>query len=255
MTLNSKLVKTLLGTFLLVYFLVAVISRAPAELAASAIHKAVPNLWLMGVQGSVWQGTAKGAQLDLPGSSLPLGSVDWKLSGLSLLLLNPCVTFETHDGAALVSGKACKSIMGKTLLKDMNIEGEVSPLTELINISVSGLGSVQIAHAEIDGNVVEKIEARVSWQNGSVNPGNGWLRVGTYGATILENGQGGISAEIFDVDAPIKAQLVANLNLDQWQINGAVTPGDNAPQLMKDGIQLIGEETENGTYNIVWSSN
>lgn len=254
MTLNNKFVKTLLGAFLLVYFLVAVISRAPAELAASVIHKAVPNLWLMGVQGSVWQGTAKGAQLDLPGYSLPLGSVNWKLSGLSLLLLNPCVIFETRDGAALISGEACRSIMGKTSLEDINIDGEISPLTEVINIPVSGLGSVQIAHAEMDGNTVEKMEARVSWQNGSINPGTGWLSVGSYGATVMENGEGGISAEIFDVDAPLKAQLVANLNIDQWQINGAVTPSDNAPQLIKDGIQLIGEEIESGTYNIVLSS-
>lgn len=251
MSSSYKLVKPLLILFLVVYFLHLVISRAPAELAAAAMHKAVPNLWLTGVEGTVWKGTANAAQIDLPDSPLPLGALNWHLSGWSLLTLSPCVTFDAGRTALLFSGRVCHSITGTSTLEDISLETSVAPLSELISVPVAGMGSVTIKRATIKDSKIERMEAQVSWQNGSVKPMEAWLNVGTYGASVLENSSGGVSAQIFQVDAPLEVQLVASWSNDQdWSVDGTVKPLDETPQLIKDGIPLIGEEFEPGNYRI-----
>jgi len=259
MTLNNKLIRLLLILFLVLYFLFLVISRAPAELAASAVHKAVPNFWLTGIEGTVWKGVAKGSQIDLPGSSLPLGRLEWKLSGLSLLMLNPCVTFSNREGAVAMSGEACYSITGSVGLEDVSLEGSIAPLEPLLNVPVSGVGSAQIAEATLGSGQIDSLEARVSWQNGAINLGSGWVNLGTFGADVTGNGRGGLNAKVVDVDSSIKADVQASVDLVNWkptvwQVKGPVSLDENAPQMFKDGIQLVGEETEPGTYNIVLTS-
>ncbi|WP_075186977.1 type II secretion system protein N [Teredinibacter haidensis] len=254
MTFRKKLIKPTLITFLVLYFLYLVLSRAPAEIAASVMHKTIPNLWLTGVEGSVWEGKAKGAQLDLANSALPLGSLTWSLSAWSLLMLKPCVSFETRGGGPILSGVACQSIAGSTSLKDVSIETAIAPFGDVLGAPLSGQGSVNIISAKLSNRRVEKMDARVSWQNGSINPGEGWVVLGSYGATVSENNQGGIKAKITDLDAPLQVDLTAEASLNSWQVVGSVTPQANAHDLLKGGIQLIGEETEPGTYEVQWSS-
>jgi len=254
MNLNSKWLKPATIIFLALYFVYLVASRAPAEIAAAVMHKAIPDLWLTGVQGSVWRGTAKGAQLDLKHSTLGLGELHWRLSPWSLLLLSPCMDIEANNGGQLISGKVCRGIAGTTRLSNINIEAPITPLSEYIGMPVSGFGSLQIAEARLDGSSVEKLDARLSWQEGSLNPGEGWIAVGTYAASLLENSDGGISAQVFDIDAPLKVQMVANWTPVRWQLNGAVTLGENTPEMLRNGIQLIGEESDDGSYNVALNS-
>ncbi|SMF11853.1 type II secretion system protein N (GspN) [Alteromonadaceae bacterium Bs31] len=259
MTLAKKFIKPVLIAFLIIYFLYLVLSRAPAEIAASALHKAVPNLWLTGVAGTVWNGRAGGAQIDLPGSTLALGRLDWKLSPFSLVLLRPCIAFQFSGAGQVLEGTACQSIAGNTSLKDMNIETSIAPLSDVIRLPISGKASLQIVKAKVDLNSlhIDTLDARLSWQNGSINPENtGWINLGTFAGKLKENGNGGIAAEIFDIEAPIKVQMNASLipSTLAWQLDGNVQPLDQAPALLKDNLGVIGEEKEPGIFHIVLSS-
>jgi Bacterial type II secretion system protein N. len=256
MTFSKILTKPVVITFLIVYFLYLVVSRAPAEIAASAIHNAVPHVWLTGVEGTLWNGVANGSQLDMGKDVLPLGRVTWQLSGWSLLLLRPCIQFATDGGALMASGNVCQGIAGVTGLTDVSVDAPVSSLSELLQLPISGQGSVQIISAELKGTDVQKLDARLSWQKGSVNPENtGWVNVGSYGANLKENGSGGVTASIFDIAAPVKTELEADITFSGWTIEGKVEPQANAPEILAGGVQLIGEEVEPGIYHIVWSSN
>ncbi len=37
-----------------------------------------------------------------------------------------------------------------------------------------------------------------------------------------------------------------------WTAAGTVKPSPDAPEQMKQGLQMIGEETEPGTFQIAW---
>jgi len=259
--INNKLIKPLLIVFLVVYFLYLLLSRAPAELAASMIHKAVPDLWLTGVTGSVWEGSASGAQVDVPGSTLPLGRLDWKLSPLSLLTLSPCVNFEASGTPQVLSGKGCYGITGTVSLKNVNIEAPAAPLSDRLNVPVSGIVSLQLVRGSFQKNIIKSLDAQVSWQNGSLNLGNGWLNLGTYGGKLSEDGSGGLKADLFDVDAPIKIQMAVNgalaedmKSLARWQLDGTVEFTASAPALFKEYIGAVAEEKEPGVYHVIISS-
>lgn len=253
MTLTSKLIKPLIYLFFAVYFVFLVLSRAPAELAAAAAHAAAPNLWLTGVEGSLWQGRAASGQLDLPQTSLPLGAVTWKLEPLSLLLLSPCVKLDATRSGLQLAGKVCKTITGTTRIKNMTLETSVDPLNQLLHVQIGGMASVNVLSAEINGLKVKGLDARATWLNGSIYTGESWLAVGSYGANLNGAGNGELSASIFNVDAPLKVDMVATWNVEQgWKTQGTVTPGNNAPDLLKGGVQLVGEELEPGVYKVVW---
>ncbi len=254
MSFSKILIKPLLIAFLIIYFLYLVLSRAPAELAAAALHKAVPNLWLTGVSGSAWHGRAGGAQVELPGATLPLGTLSWKLSPISLLFLNPCIRIQTSGTSQLLEGSACQSITGSTSLKNMSIESPVAPLSELLKLPVSGAGSLQIVKAKfkISKNEISSLDAKLTWQNGSINPENaGWISLGSFAGNLKANGNGGITADIFDIQAPLKVQMKADLSPTlAWKLDGTVQPLEQAPAIFKEALGTVGEEKE-GVYHVI----
>ncbi|WP_019603749.1 type II secretion system protein N [Teredinibacter turnerae] len=253
MTVSSTLLKPLIYLFFIGYFLYLVLSRAPAELAASAVHAAVPNVWLTGVEGSLWHGRAASGQLDLPQSAIPLGNVTWDLDPLSLILLSPCVKLNAVRPGLQLDGTVCHSITGSSRIKDLMLETSVDPVNELIAVQISGQASINVLSAEIKNMQVEALDARASWLNGSVYTGESWLAVGSYGANLNGLGNGEVSAKLFDIDAPVTVDMGATWNMQQgWKTQGTVKPAPLAPDLIKGAVQLVGEELEPGVYRVMW---
>lgn len=253
-----KLLKPLAIVFLVVYFVYLVVSRAPAELAASALHKRVPALWLTGVKGTVWSGQAASGQYDLPKSSLPLGEVKWRISFWSLLTLKPCIQFETGPSSTTASGKACQSLAGTTYLKDLSINSSVAPFSEYLAVELGGRGSVDVVTGELrfgsNNSVnVESLDARLAWQNAQANTGDSWMNLGSYAATVKENTSKGVTAQIFNLEAPVNMEMAANWTQESgWHLNGSVVMLEKAPDLLKQGIQLVGQELAPNTYQVTW---
>jgi len=89
-----KTFKIPLALFLVAYFIYLVAAKAPAAWAVWMATQAVPGLWMSASQGSVWQGSASAAQIQVADQApLPLGKVKWRLSPWSLLTLKPCLDF------------------------------------------------------------------------------------------------------------------------------------------------------------------
>lgn len=70
-----------LTAVLVLAFIVFMLARAPATMVSQAATDAAPALSLDGVTGTAWRGRAAHARW----RGIPLGSVDWQLSALSLL--------------------------------------------------------------------------------------------------------------------------------------------------------------------------
>ena len=252
--MTARLLKILIVAFLVLYFLFLVISRTPATVGASLVHSAVPNLWFTGVTGTLWNGRASGAQIDIGNSALPLGEVRWQLSPLSLLLLSPCVSFSTEYPGQSAEGRLCQSVGGKTRIKDTSVDGSVAILSELIpDASIGGRGSLQVAEGEFSGVTIHKLSAQLSWQQASVNVMDRWLNFGSYAAKISENQDGGIQAKVFDIKGPYKIDFDANWFANGgWKTEGTVIPGPGADPDVQQGLQVLGEEIEQNKYKIIW---
>lgn len=251
---SSRALKALLVAGLLIYFLVLVVANVPATLAAWAVHKAVPTLWLTSVDGTVWNGRAGGAQVDMGAQTMPLGEVTWTLSPWSLLILKPCLNFETEVPNQMISGSICQSPFGRTTAKDINIEAPISVINELLPMEAAGQLSLQVLSVDLSGQQVNQLDARFSWQKAAVHNGERWITLGSFGGTAQANGQGGVAAQIFDIDGAFGVDLKAGWapGVENWTATGTVKPRENAPQQVVQALQAFTEETSPGTYQITW---
>ncbi|PCK08147.1 MAG: hypothetical protein COA42_10510 [Alteromonadaceae bacterium] len=257
-TEHAKSHKSLVIATLVLYFLFLVLSRIPAVWGAWFIHSVAPQLWLTGVSGTIWEGSAKGSQIDLGPSPLALGEFKWKLKPLSILMLSPCLHFETSVSGQMASGEVCHSLVGTITLNDINIDAPVDAVSHLLPIESRGQMSLQVIEATINGNEIDALDARLSWQNARVKPdGQPWLILGAYAATLTGGDQGGINAKVLDLQGAYGIDLDAKwspkkpLN-DSVSIEGTVALKEGASDMVKQALDLIGEVLSDGVYKVQW---
>lgn len=240
-------------TFLVVYFLFLVISRAPAGWFTWALHQSVPTLWLSSAEGTIWKGKAKSAQLDINRVVMPLGNVEWRLKPLSLLTFRPCVVFSATLPKQSISGEVCKTSTGGTI-SNANIDAPLSVFKDVINVDATGLVSLQVISADITQELaINELDARLSWQNARINIGDTWLTLGDFASKLKENDAQGIEAEIFDINSPYKSDLVGTWHKqNEWKVAGTVAPKGGASDMVMQGLEMLGEDMGEGVYKVQW---
>lgn len=249
-----------LGIAAFVYVIVLIIVKIPAAWVASTLHSNLPNLWLTGVTGTAWNGVANGAQLDIGDSQIPMGVFRWKVSPWSLVLLNPCMDIKSELAGQPFEGRVCQSLVGNVSVSDLTVDLPVDIFSDMVNLQIGGQASLQVAHAKVAGVIigvpkVSSLDARLTVLNSSINPGNGWMTLGSYAAVLSESGQGGINAQILDIDAPFGVELTASwvtVGSEDVVANGTIATTPNSPPDAVSAIQIIGEEKEAGVYHIQW---
>ncbi len=252
--IQSRALKPLLITGLIIYFIYLVLAKTPAGLAAWAVRQALPNVWLTSVQGTLWRGSAGGAQVDVAAKTIPLGSVRWSLDPWTLLILKPCLSFETEAPGQMIAGHFCQSPFGATRIDDLTFEAPIAVLSDLLPMAVAGRLSANIVQAEISGQSIRSLDARFSWQDASVDAGETWIGLGSFGGQAQANGEGGIQARLFDLAGPFGLELNAGWTpgAQNWIATGTVTPKPGAPQQAVQALQIVGEEVDGGSYQVSW---
>ncbi len=252
--LRSRALRPLLITCVVIYFLYLLVAMAPAKIAASVVHAAVPQVWLTSVSGSLWNGRAGGAQVDLGEKVLSLGEVTWSLNPWTLLAFNPCVAFNADSAGPIISGTLCQSPFGSTTIKNVNVEFPVSMIEPFVHARASGQFSLQVSEARLRGRRVDNLDAQFSWQDAAVFNGDAWWRFGIFGGKARANDDGSIAVHLTDISGPVGVDMNAGfvLGSEMWTAEGTVTPRSGAPEQLIQALQVVGEEISPGTYKIVW---
>ena len=251
--MQSKFVKSLFIFFLFDLFLFLVLSNAPAAWVVWGIHKAAPNVWLTGVNGTLWHGSAEASQVDVGGESIPLGNVSWDISPWSFLALSACMDIKAVAPGQSVSGHVCQSVFGNTSLSDVSVELPVSRVRQMLPVTAQGQLSLMIKSASMSNNKFSDLDGQVSWQQARINIENTWYVLGVFAAKLSENPAGGIDAKLFDIDSPYKFELNATGAIGgSWRIAGVITPQASAPELAVQALQTLGEDAGEGSYKVQW---
>ncbi|VUD53556.1 hypothetical protein TDB9533_01858 [Thalassocella blandensis] len=247
---RSGLVKTAFVTFLILYFLYLILSKAPASIAAWAVHKAVPTVWLTSVEGSLWDGVARGAQIDLGSQTVPLGQVSWKLNPLSILFFSPCVTFKSD----MSSGKVCHNLAGGSSVENLMLDAPLAVIKDLLPFEAAGQLSLQVIDASFSNQNVKHLDAKLSVQGTRINPLGDWVNLGSIAARAESNGQGGVKASIFDIQSPIGIDMLADWTpgAENWKLSGTVKLKTESPEIFRQGLPTLGEEVDKDTYKLQW---
>jgi general secretion pathway protein N len=247
----ERLAKLLFFIGLLVYFIITVVVRTPAEWGAWIALKAVPGLSLTGVSGSLWSGRAGSAQVAVNGHTLDLGTVQWDLDAWSLLLLKACLDVHSPN----LQGGVCHGVGGTLGVENLLVDQV--PAKVFYNnpgVQIAGTGSATVQHAVLttDGQVKD-LEGRLTVERLAVNVGTGWFALGTFAADATENGTGGIALNITDVEGDFGVQVQGEYTVGgQPTLNGLITPKETAPQPLVDAMGVFTEAMDDGSYKVTW---
>lgn len=247
----SKLAKLAFGIFLLAYFLCMVASHAPAQLVADIAVKNAPGLTLSGVSGTVWNGRAAAASINIARKQIDLGGLSWKVNVPALLTFNLCTDLQT----GLFSGNLCRGISGKNTVKQFILDDfPVSTFNDVLLVQLGGTGSVTIKNMVVnDKGIVDEVDAHLTWMRARGDGGSGWYPLGSFVADITENGRGGIKANVVDVDGEFEVKMEGEVGINELpKARGTVKPRAEAPQALTDSLMLFGEQLDDGSFKLSW---
>lgn len=245
--------KPLAAGLLAAYFLYLVLVAAPASLVAWGAMKAVPDLKLSGVTGTIWNGRAAGASLQLGATPYALGSLSWQLSPLNLLLFKACVQLKSDK----LAGNFCHGVTGSSALKGVQVELPASLANSLAagsGAAIDGTLSVLVDQASFTKSLqVSALKGNLNWRGAKVSINGMAFALGDYGADLSPDGQGGLKAQVVDLSGPIKVNLEASVKLGQSpRVVGDINPSDQAPAAIRDALGLVATPGDNGAFHVTY---
>ncbi|HSC67295.1 MAG TPA: type II secretion system protein N [Cellvibrio sp.] len=216
-------------------FLVFTITSIPAIWGAYALSKG-SGIALNGVTGTVWNGRASLGSLRTASQEYSLGQVSWDLNPLSLLTLTPCAHVTTKLNTQEFSGDICGGMGDKLKLNDADFSLAAALVQGRFPIPVQGQVSGHIDELDIRGNVIQKLNGKVTWNSARVNTGANWLDIGSFAAELSDNGKNGVRAKFFQLSGPVDVNLQIELAAPA---GGKVTGELAAPKAFFEGANAL----------------
>ncbi|HEY8941524.1 MAG TPA: type II secretion system protein N, partial [Cellvibrio sp.] len=142
------------------FFLIFVLSNIPATWGAWVLTRGT-GLAMSGVTGSVWNGKASLASLQLGGQEQSLGQLSWKLSPFSLI--TRCADVTTKLSIQQFDGEVCASANGEVQVHDANFSVPSSLLQAKIPVPIQGQISGHVDELQLRGNTLLKLKGNVTW--------------------------------------------------------------------------------------------
>ena len=214
---------------LVIFFILIVIKNVPAQWGLAVAN--VP-LQMSGVSGTLWNGKAATVVVPLQQGSYALGEVEWQLNPLTLLSLKPCADLAARLESQLLTGTACGGLNGSVQLKNTQIAvpAKVAEIFE-VPLEIDGEILVNIESLALANNQIEQISSSGSWADARFYNSTSWVSLGTLGFDLVEDGQGGIRADIYDIEGPIQVKLDSQFNLNgDYNTEGQLQLRASAPR-------------------------
>ncbi len=247
----TKLLKVILGIGLVLYLFVLIIKETPATLITSPLAKALPQLQLAAVTGTIWEGKAGDAVVMIQNNPLPLGALKWKFKPMSLLALKACADVES----SVFSGNACRTLTGMNQLHRFQADLPAALANDFIpQAEVAGAASLGLVEAAFNNKAeVSKLKGNLSWRGARVKFQGTWFTLGDLAADLKEAEGGALAAHIFDLSGPFGIDVNAKAGLAiAPSLVGDITPRENAPAAITDGLSLIAIPQDNGALRVTY---
>lgn len=190
-----------LGAALLLIF---ILSNIPAVWGAWLLTRGT-GLSMSGVTGSVWNGKASLASMQLNGQEHSLGQMSWKLGPLAII--SRCAEVTTKLPMQEFDGEVCAGSNGNLEISDADISAPAAMLQSKVPVPIQGQISSHIEALQINGNVLQHLKGKLSWTNAAVNTGATWLDIGSYAAELSDNGKNGVLAKVVQLSGPLEVDL------------------------------------------------
>lgn len=245
-----KISKSWAISALVVYFLFLVISNAPATLLSGTLAKMVPNLSLSSVSGTIWKGRALGASVNVQGTPLNFGPMDWSINLVKLFTLKGCADLNSEK----LSGGFCRTVAGANQVNKFKLEVPAALASAFLReagAAVDGTLFLQLDNATFTNNLqLDALKGRANWAGAKVSANGMAFALGDYSAELSAD-KGALKAKLKDESGPIKVDLDAWLKMGAApKVTGKIHPTEVAPEAIGDALSLFAEREESGAYKV-----
>lgn len=198
---------------LLLLTLIFAVARIPATWAAHFMTQG-NTLGLSGVRGTVWEGQARMASVEIDNQHYSLGALRWDLSPLSLLTLTPCADVNASLETQNIEGRVCAGLGGKVRVSDTSIDAPANLVQAGLPFPVEGQLSANIQSLAMADGQMQNLKGNLSWTGARVQAEGAWVTLGSYAAEArFDPEQNAIVADVFDLEGPIDIEAETRLPL------------------------------------------
>lgn len=245
----------MLGLPLYLVFLVALFPAAQAwRFAAEPLARAMPDLKISGLDGSVWSGRAGMVVF----RQALLGEVNWQLSPLPLLLGEASLEamLQSNDGylQSHVSTPLAGGRVSLTNTEGQLPVGELLRFTPYLPIALEGQVALNLSALDIapDG-ALRRAEGTVVWHQAAMSAPQA-LSLGDLQLTLHTEEEGKVAGEISDRGGPLKVKGMLQFSPDRsYRFSGTVAPSADAPASLKQALGWLGKPDAQGQYRLNYS--
>lgn len=225
------------AVILVTLLLVCLLASAPARLLSLLVP--APQVVMQGFSGTLWRGKAGRALVQIGPGYLHLGTVQWRLSPLSLLLLSPRLTLTSQWGKQTLQGDVV--LRGR---EDIDLEGlEINIAADLLRqfapISVSGILSAQLAEFQVRDGRPFAGNGRLVWRDGGWQSPQGLLQLGTYAVDFQQVPGGVLTGEVLTLSGPIQADGTLQLYDEGYAVDVMVGSETALNPQVEQALSLI----------------
>lgn len=237
----------------LLVFLFFVVRAVPAQWGIALAGLPVQ---MEGISGTIWKARVANVVVPYSGGHYSLGRLEWEMSPWSLLRLAPCVRFSTELENQTTAGTACSGLRGRLSLKDTRVSVPAAIAELWAPVRVRGQVDAHIASLTLVGEQVRDLLGNGSWTNAEFHNSQIWIGLGTIAFDLAENDEGGIAAQIFDIEGPLDLDLNSSVQLSgAYLIRGTIGLRPEASVEIGQLLRIIGEEVQRDQFRIEWAGN
>ncbi len=236
------------GLFLLglIAFAATFIWKFPAEGVLPYVNTSPVTLG--GVQGTVWNGSAK--SVVAPEPALPFTNVKWKASPSALLSgsAGANINFEVIGGKG--EGLVKRNLAGNVFVTDGNYRVPASRLEQFLPLPVAEFGGiiqVHIDEMELENNLLKRTQGRLTWSQAEVK---NTVLLGEVLLDITPQGEQHIG-KLSNTDGQLDVR--GDVLLDQagnYKADIHIQPTAETPQQVDGVLSLLGRPASDGSYRI-----
>jgi general secretion pathway protein N len=231
-------------------FLVGLIVKFPASIAAVLVTRMNPGVAIAAAEGSIWEGHF--AKVTVAGRTLD--SVNWDLHALDLLLLRIAADTEMSLAddrlQATIRTRSGGNVDIRNLRGTLDLK-QLEALRLMPERVAQGELLLDITSLVLHDNVPVEADGRIQL-SGLRSPLLSGAQLGDFTGS-LSTADSGIELVFRDTpgqaDAPLELQGNAILSGDgSYHTQGSIRPTPNTPENLRNGMQFLGQADASGRY-------
>ena len=223
-------------------FLVLLIARLPASIATALLP---PTVIATNPSGTLWRGNAAHVQVNMSGQWFALGSVEWALQPLGVLL-GDAVILRSSWGSQKLDIGAGIELNGDVTVSDASIRADISWVRNLLPLFIAGdlNADIETLRVSASGTPIF-LSGRVVWEDAAWQAVGGDVSLGTYAVDIATDDQG-ISGKVVTLKGALELNGAFTLQGNRYSVTADLSGAAARNEAFQQAIALMAVPTESG---------